>query len=139
MKVDQMIIKIMMILMTMMMTMIMVTMMIMMMIILSPYGIPMHQRAASKVGVHLYFIQEKLYIDSISTTASYDCTALENISIVFFSEIAGCSKGNSKLLSEPLYIDAINFSFLQSCINVLSHSIKLIQYHIFFYSAFQRI
>ena len=114
----------------MMMTMIMVTMMIMMMIILSPYGIPMHQRAASKVGVHLYFIQEKLYIDSISTTASYDCTALENISIVFFSEIAGCSKGNLKLLSEPLYIDAINFSFLQSCINVLSHSIKLIQYHI---------
>ena len=123
MKVDQMIIKIMMILMTMMMTMIMVIMMIMMMIILSPYGIPMHQRAASKVGVHLYFIQEKLYIDSISTTASYDCTALENISIVFFSEIAGCSKGNLKLLSEPLYIDAINFSFLQSCINGLSHSI----------------
>ena len=40
-----------------------------------------------------------------------------------FSEIAGCSKGNFKLLSEPLYIDAINFSFLQSCINVLSHSI----------------
>ena len=72
MKVDQMIIKIMM------------TMMIMMMIILSPYGIPMHQRAASKVGVHLYFIQEKLYIDSISITASYDCTTLENISIVFF-------------------------------------------------------
>ena len=121
MKVDQMIIKIMM---TMIM-MILMTMMIMMMIILSPYGIPMHQRAASKVGVHLYFIQEKLYIDSISTTtASYDCTALENISIVFFfSEIAGCSKGNLKLLSEPLYIDAINFSFLQSCINVLSHSI----------------
>ena len=117
MKVDQMIIKIMM---TMTM-MILMTMMIMMMIILSPYGIPMHQRAASKVGVHLYFIQEKLYIDSISTTASYDCTALENISIVFFSEIAGCSKGNFKL--EPLYIDAINFSFLQSCINVLSHSI----------------
>ena len=121
MKVDQMIIKItmmviiMMIMMTMIITMIM---MIMMMIILSPYGIPMHQRAASKVGVHLYFIQEKLYIDSISTTASYDCTALENISIVFFSEIAGCSKGNFKLLSEPLYIDAINFSFLQSCINV---------------------
>ena len=73
---------IMMIMMTMIITMIM---MIMMMIILSPYGIPMHQRAASKVGVHLYFIQEKLYIDSISTTtASYDCTALENISIVFF-------------------------------------------------------
>ena len=132
MKVDQMIIKSMMIMMIMMMTMIMVIMMIMMMIILSPYGIPMHQRAASKVGVHLYFIQEKLYIDSISTTtASYDCTALENISIVFFSEIAGCSKGNFKLLSEPLYIDAINFSFLQSCINGLSHSTKLIQYHIF--------
>ena len=92
-KVDQMIIKIMMITMIMIIMMILtMIMMIMMMIILSPYGIPMHQRAASKVGVHLYFIQEKLYIDSISTTASYDCTALENISIVFFTEIAGCSK-----------------------------------------------
>ena len=74
-----------------MIMMILMTMMIMMMIILSPYGIPMHQRAASKVGVHLYFIQEKLYIDSIRQLHMI-AQHWKTFQYFFFCEIAGCSK-----------------------------------------------